>query len=135
MFNLDLSVGTEISITCKDKLPKQFALAKLLKSHDILGIIRVRYVNPYKVLVQFDNETSAERLISTVAIHELLGWRCQKTYEVGVSYGIIKDVDLDLNEKDMIESMTCGVEIVSVKRLSRKSSDESGWKDSETVSF
>ncbi|XP_047984683.1 uncharacterized protein LOC125225152 [Leguminivora glycinivorella] len=66
-------------------------------------------------------------------MHEEMGWRFQKTYEVGVSYGIIKDVDLDLNEKDMMENMTCGVEIVAVKRLSRKSSDGSGWQDSETV--
>lgn len=120
----------QISVTCKDKLPKQFALAKLLKTHDI-SVSRVKYVNPFRILFSFDDETSAEKFLQCDAFKEL-GWDRRKTWEVGVSYGIIKNIDLERSEKELLESIySPTVEIVSVKRLSRRG--DQGWTPSETV--
>ncbi|CAH2106386.1 unnamed protein product [Euphydryas editha] len=49
----------------------------------------------------------------------------------GLSYGIVKDIDLDLSEVDLLNHLQTDVEIVSVKRLSRRSGDE--WTASESI--
>ncbi|CAK1552768.1 unnamed protein product [Leptosia nina] len=53
----------EVSLTCTEKLPKQFGLAKLLKSENIKNIIKVKYVNSYKVIIQFSCEVRAETMV------------------------------------------------------------------------
>ncbi|CAH0722374.1 unnamed protein product, partial [Brenthis ino] len=54
----------EISMTSKkEKLPKQLGLARILKQENILDIIRVRYINAYKVMLKFSKNESAEKLM------------------------------------------------------------------------
>lgn len=119
----------QICVTCKDKLPKQFTLAKLLKKHDI-AVSRVKYVNQFKLLFTFEDEMSAEKFLLCNEFKEL-GWNRQKTWEVGVSYGIIKNIELELSEKDLLEVIYSTVDIVSAKRLSRR--NDQGWTPSETM--
>lgn len=52
-----------ISVTSKEKMPKQFTFAKLMKDSNISDIIRVKYINPYKILVTFSDQSSAEKIL------------------------------------------------------------------------
>lgn len=122
----------EVTVSSVEKLPKQFALAKLLHTHQITNITRVKYVSPYKVLFYFEDDKSAERLITCEELQKL-GWRCHKPLEVSVSYGIIRDVELDLNEKIILETIKSSYKLLAVKRLKRRNADGTGWIESETV--
>lgn len=122
----------DIYISCFEKLPKQFALAKLLKSHNIEKICRVKYINPYKIFIQFECATSAEKIMNCKPLQDL-GWRFQKPLEVATSYGVIKNMEVDLSEKELFEVITCSSELTAVKRLKRRSKDRNGWEDSESV--
>ncbi|CAG5038765.1 unnamed protein product [Parnassius apollo] len=88
----------DVYINCFEKLPKQFALAKLLKTNNIKHISHVKYVNAYKVFVQFECAESADELMNCTPLKEL-GWRFQKPLEVAFSYGVIKDIELEMTEK------------------------------------
>ncbi|KAJ2948161.1 hypothetical protein O0L34_g9969 [Tuta absoluta] len=123
-----------ISISCLEQLPKQFALAKLFTQLAITNILRVKYVNAYKAIITFENEESAEKLISSQDLIQK-GWRIQKSWEVGISYGIIRDIDLNLNEKEILECIRSSnqAEVLSAKRLNRRKSDYTGWTESETI--
>ncbi|CAG4974653.1 unnamed protein product [Parnassius apollo] len=52
----------EICITSKEKFPKQFALAKLFKNQK-LNIVRVKYINSYKIILELYGEKDADLLI------------------------------------------------------------------------
>lgn len=124
----------DICISSIEKLPKQFALAKLLHSENILGIDRVKYINPFKVVISFNDILRAEKLLICQHFKDK-GWRLQKTWEVNSSFGIIKNIDLELSEEELLKCIQeCNEpsEILGVKRLSRRCS-ESGWIQSETV--
>ncbi|KAJ8704105.1 hypothetical protein PYW07_013399 [Mythimna separata] len=57
----------EVMISCKEKLPKQIGLAKILKETGIQGIIKVTYKSPYKVVLRFSNyKNSREKNIREV---------------------------------------------------------------------
>ncbi|KAI5637418.1 hypothetical protein NE865_09849 [Phthorimaea operculella] len=120
----------QVCVTHVNKLPKQFALAKELKTHDITNVVRVKYVNPYKILLTFTNGVDADNFISNEHFAEL-GWKCRKTLEVGLSYGSVKNIDLDLSEKEFMENVKSDVEVISVKRLNRR--DQNGWTPSEVM--
>lgn len=126
---------THVCVTSAEVLPKQFALARLLKENNIKNISRVKYVHPYKIIIMFDEDICAEEFINCQSFVNL-GWRCQKTSEVGISYGVIKDVEMDFPEKDIIGNLFSSVEIISAKRLSKRNSDETSstaWITSESV--
>ncbi|CAH0724901.1 unnamed protein product, partial [Brenthis ino] len=122
----------EVCITSKEKIPKQIELARFLKEHNILNIIRVKYATPYKIFVLFEEESDAEKMITSTALQEK-GWKCYKTSEVGFSYGIIRDIELDLSKKDVQLSISSDLEIISVKRLFRRNDEIPGWTESETI--
>lgn len=122
----------DIYVNSAEPLPKQFAFAKLLKSNNIEHVSRVKYINPYKVLLQFDNSESAEELKNCKSLQDL-GWRCQKPMEVVISYGVIKDVELELNENDMLKIISSEHELIAVKRLKRKNKDGNVWEECESV--
>lgn len=128
----DIRGIVEISITSTEKFPKQFALAKLFKSQNITEISRVKYINPYKIIIEMKGEENAENLLKCDHLINL-GWRFQRPLEVGLSYGVIKNIELELAEKDLIESITSTCEIANVKRLKRRADVEVGWVDSESV--
>lgn len=122
----------EVTISHKEKLPKSFALAKLLSSYNIKNIIRVKYLNPYKVRIKFQDEDNLNKVCQC---EELIKneWRFTKNMEVNFSYGVIRDVELDLKEEDILSNIVCPdyTELCAVKRLNRR--DEEGWTPSEAV--
>lgn len=109
------------------------ALAKLLKSENIQGVLRIKYKNPTRVLVQFGNRENAEKLLSNKKFRDL-DYRCHMTKELNLSYGIVKHIDLDMKEEEMMESFECDVDIISVRRLKRFT-EEGKWEPSKTVRF
>lgn len=127
---ISVQLPIQVNVTCKEKLPKQFALAKLLNQNEINDIEKIKYVNPYKLLVTFSKESSADKFIWCPKFGEF-GWRRQKNWEVGLSYGIIRDIDLDLSEEDLIKHMYSEKEVISAKRLNKK--DGGDWIPSETL--
>lgn len=124
---------TQVIVTCSNALPKQFALAKLLKSNDIVGVSRVKYIHQFKIIINFEKEADTDHFIRCKALRDL-GWRSQKATEVGLSYGVIKNIDLDVSDEDIIKNLTCEGELLSAKRLNkRKHSGDTGWIKCETI--
>lgn len=122
----------EVCITCKDILPKQFALARLLKAENIKNISRVKYVNPYKVLITLDSEEDASQLCLNTAFKNK-GWKCQKTLEVGLSYGVLRDCEEDLEDKEILESLSSPIaDIIAIKRLNYRNLDGK-WVPSQCI--
>lgn len=120
----------QICIRSKQLLPKQFALAKILRENKITDIIKVKYINNYKIYITFNKESSAEFFLACTTFTDL-GWRCQKTWELGVSYGIIKNMDLDLSDEELLNNLMSDMEIIAVKRLNRRKEEK--WVESESV--
>ncbi|XP_013164462.1 PREDICTED: uncharacterized protein LOC106115580 [Papilio xuthus] len=120
----------EVCISSLQCLPKQIAMAKLLKSNNIQNILQIRYKSPYKVLIKFTNKKDAESLITCKQISEL-GGSCRLTSESNICYGVIKGIDLGIEEKEILENLTASCEIISMKRLKRLDSNGK-WIDSET---
>lgn len=121
----------EVCLTSTQVLPKQIALAKLLNAESITKVLRIKYKGPYKVLVKFEKQEDADKLINCKKIKEL-GYKCQMTSEMSISYGIVKHIDIDLKEEEMCEIFQCQNKISSVKRLKRLTGDGQ-WVDSETI--
>lgn len=123
----------EICMTSKSVLPKPIGMAKLLRSENIENIQRIKYKNSYKVLIMFQSREDAEKLIKCEKIQEL-GYRCQYTFETNVSYGIVKQIELDITKEELQKSFKCNeCDIISIIRLKRMSDE--GWTESETVRF
>lgn len=124
----------EIYISSKDRLPKQFALAKIFKDEGIMSIQKIRYINPYKIRVDMNDENSAGLLERCKEVIDK-GWRIQRAMEVNMSYGVIRDVDLDLTEEEMMNRIICSepAQLVSVQRLMRRNVEGEGWTSSESV--
>lgn len=120
----------EVCITSLQPLPKQIAMAKLLKANNIQNILQIRYKSPYKVLIKFTNKNDANSLFTCKQISDL-GGCCRLTNECNVCYGIIKGIDLGIEEKEILENITSSCEITFMKRLKRLDTDGK-WIDSET---
>lgn len=125
----------EVTISCNEKLPKSFALAKLFKSHNINNIVKVKYLSQFRVRIQIEDKTNLSKLSSCEAFIAM-GWRFNKDMEVSYSYGIIRDVDLDLDETELLKSISCHetAKLIAVKRLDRRSkNNDDGWCPSEVI--
>lgn len=133
-----VKIGTdkpEVYVSHKEKLPKQFGLAKLFKENDINGVSRIKYLNPYKIRIDFDCELNAEKFLKCDSFDKM-GWNFKKTMEVSHSYGIIRPVDLDLTEEQVLANITYEGpgQLLSVRRLNRRGkAEESNWVPSECV--
>lgn len=123
----------EVYVTSKEKLPKQFALARLFKDIGILDIKKIKYLNPYKIRLDFDNELSMEKCITCKQLIDK-GWNFQKSLQVTYTYGTIRDVDMDLSDEEIKNSIKCDsrAPLTSVFRLKRRNSNGE-WTLSETV--
>lgn len=121
----------EVCLTSTKTLPKQIALAKLLNAENITEILRIKYKGPYKVLVKFEKKEEADKLLNCQKIKEM-GCKCQMMDEMNFSYGIVKHIDIELKEEEMLEIFQCQNKIVSVKRLKRLTGDGK-WVDCETI--
>lgn len=130
--NISQSESTfELCITSNDMLPKQMAFARLLREEKINNITRIRYKGAFKILIRFGNKMDAEKLINCKKIQDL-GYKTHYTFETEFSYGIIKGVDLDMSEKDILDAFESSTEIIAIKRL-RRNDLEGNWIDSETI--
>lgn len=121
----------QVCVTDKNKLPKQFALAKIMRTNNIEGITRVKYVNPFKILLDFSKDVQADTFINNEEIKKL-NWRVQKTWEVGISYGLLQDIEIEMSNEELLENVVCDFEIASIKRLNRRQ-DDGSWVPSEKV--
>lgn len=121
----------EVSLFCVEELPKQMALAKFLRDEDIKNVIKIKYKSPYKVFIKLDDQTQAEKLIASKKLKEK-DIRVQFTMQNTVSYGIVKDVDLEMSLKELLDNLTCPYEVISAKRLNRLD-DKGKWSESKTV--
>ncbi|CAK1582501.1 unnamed protein product [Parnassius mnemosyne] len=115
----------------KEVLPKQFGMAKLLRLLNIENIVKMIYKSAYRVLIHFEKEESAVKLLKSEKLSRL-GYRAQRADETTFSYGILRQIDLETEEKEILENLSCEHEIISIKRL-RRMSDSGEWIDSETV--
>lgn len=122
----------EVSISSNDKLLKQIALARMLKAENIQNIVRVKYVNQFKAFIQFDDDINAAKLLSCKSLLDK-GFRLQKTYEIGKSFGIIRDIDLDLTDDQLKEMIKCDTPILSVRRQRRRNFESNEWEMTEVV--
>lgn len=131
--NEDLAIEEkyEVCMTSKEVLPKQIGLAKLLRSNDIQNILKIKYKNPYKVIIQFKKSEDAQKLYTCSKIKEF-GYRCQSTQQVSLSYGVVKNIDIEVEEKEILESFECDYELVSVRRM-KKLNVSGKWVDSEAI--
>ncbi|KAF9419092.1 hypothetical protein HW555_004263 [Spodoptera exigua] len=125
------SVDYEVCVTSIDVLPKQIAMAKLLRSENITGIIKIKYKSSFKVLIQFKDKESALKLLECHVLKEK-GLRCQLTQDMTMTYGLVKGVDLDLTEEELTKIFESPAEILSVKRLKRLNSDGE-WVECESI--
>lgn len=124
----------EMYITCNEKMPKLFALAKIFKTYCLTDIEKVKYVNPFKVRVDVTSEECASKLESC---QELIakGWRINRAMEKNLSFGVIKNVDLEMEDEEILRSITSpeNTELLSIYRLKRRYQGEDGWKECESV--
>ncbi|KAJ2938114.1 hypothetical protein O0L34_g3688 [Tuta absoluta] len=130
---LKIQVAVEIYIYCKEKMPKQFALAKLFKEQGIVGVNKIKYLSPYKIRVECRDEVVANQIMFCRKFTDL-NWRFQRALEVDVSYGVIKGVDLDLESEQILACITCPAPaiIVAVKRLQKRDIN-GGWVNCEAA--
>ncbi|KAF9424530.1 hypothetical protein HW555_000341 [Spodoptera exigua] len=120
-----------ICITSSQCLPKQMAMAKLLRTNNHRNITKIKYKSPFKVLVQFETLEDAEKLNNCPKFREL-GYRCEKTNKKNICFGIVRGVDLELKEEEIMEILESSAKILDVKRLKRTNS-EGKWVESETI--
>lgn len=124
---------TEVYISSKTILPKQFAFARMLKDHDIREIIKIKYLSPYKIRIDCQNSLCVEKLIECKEFINK-GWKFHKAFQLSNSYGTIKNVDIDLKEEEIVKNIQCDsrTEITGAVRLKRRNINGE-WIPSETV--
>lgn len=124
----------EVYISHKDPLPKQFALARLLKDNNIANVTQVKYLSPFKIRLQFEDELAMNKLCICEKLIEK-GWRIQKAMQLSLSYGLIKNVDLELSDEEIHQYISCPApaKLLSVRRLNRRNTVDGGWCPSESL--
>ncbi|CAG4992929.1 unnamed protein product [Parnassius apollo] len=129
-----LKEDIEMYLSSNEKLPKQFELVKTLKACGIVDITRIKYINSFKIRVEVCSELSADKIEKFQEFKDK-GWKVYRAMERTSSYGVIKDVDLDLSDEEILRNIMCDkpVEIVSVYRLKRRNKEGEGWQPSEAV--
>lgn len=125
-----------VCVTDKEKLPKQFKLAKLFKEQNVTGISKVRYVNPYKLNITFENDLNAEAFLKCKTFLDM-GWKLFRTSEVGISYGLVEEIEEDITISEFLKEATSNIKIVSAFRLNKrnreKTCNEDAWIPSEKL--
>ncbi|KAJ8719275.1 hypothetical protein PYW08_011450 [Mythimna loreyi] len=54
----------EVYASSKEPLPKQFAMARILKENNITQIRLIKYLSPFKMRIEFDCESAAQYLLT-----------------------------------------------------------------------
>ncbi|VVC86865.1 unnamed protein product [Leptidea sinapis] len=120
-----------VAVTGNEILSKQFKFAKILRSENILNITNIRYKSPFKIIIEFEDKKNAQKLIECKKIVEM-GFRCQLLNDMGLSYGIIRNVDLDICDEETKGNLESDLEIVSVRRLKRTTITVE-WVENKTI--
>ncbi|CAG4953160.1 unnamed protein product [Parnassius apollo] len=71
-----LKADIEMYLSSNEKLLKQFALAKMLKACGIVDIIRIKYINPFKICIKVCSELSADKIEKCQEFKDK-GWKTQ----------------------------------------------------------
>jgi hypothetical protein len=121
----------EVCLFSTKNLPKQMALARFLRDENITNINKIKYKSAYKVFIVLNDKGQAENLLKNEKLLQL-DIRAQLTDQKSVSYGIIRNVDLDMNEKEILENVSGPFDILSAKRM-RRINYENKWVECETV--
>ncbi|XP_022817704.1 uncharacterized protein LOC111350381 [Spodoptera litura] len=129
--DLNNTTQPEVCVTSLENIPKQMALAKLLRSENITNVTRIKYKSFNKVIIQFKEKKDALKLLECEKFKDM-GCRCQLIDELSLSYGVVKGVDLELLENELRNIFESDTEIISVKRL-RRIDSEGKWIESESV--
>ncbi|CAG5010644.1 unnamed protein product [Parnassius apollo] len=58
----EIGSKNEVCVTSFKELPKQMALAKVLRSENILNIETIKYKSPFKVLICFQSNNDAKKI-------------------------------------------------------------------------
>lgn len=122
----------EVCLTGSETLPRQFGLAKMLKTENIKNVLKVKYVNSFKALIQFTDEKSAEVLVQCKTFNEN-GLKCQRPMEIDRSYGVIHNIDIELSDEEIQQQISSQMAILAVKRLKRKNTFDGHWELCESV--
>lgn len=127
------NIKLQVYISHKDPLPKQFALARLFKENNIINIQQIKYLNAFKIRLEFEDEPGMNQLLNCEALINR-EWKMYKAMEVSHCYGLIKNVDLDTKEEEIKNNITCPEpgELISLKRLDRRDGN-GGWCPSEAI--
>lgn len=128
-----VSQGYEVCMISEQPLPKQFKMAKLFRELNIVDVQKIKYKSPYKAFILFEKRDDAEKMIKCTKLEELK-YRCNMALELSCCYGIVKQIELDIEDKEIMESFSCNFDIISIRRLKRLT-EEGKWADSETVRF
>lgn len=121
----------KVCLTSTEVLPKQMALAKILRDENINNIVKIKYKGPYKVLIHFDNIDGYEKLINCQKFTQL-NIKAQSTNKGKWVYGIVRGVDIELDLEDFLKSLRQEDNVISAKRF--KKIDKNGkWVEGETV--
>ncbi|CAB3222846.1 unnamed protein product, partial [Arctia plantaginis] len=101
------------------------------ESNDEIRKTNEELKGPYKVNIIFKSKDDAEKFLKCQKFKELY-YVCQTIDEVNPSYGVVKDVDLDVEEQEILQQFSCDHEIVSMRRLKRLNFDGT-WIDSTVL--
>lgn len=121
----------EVCLTSKTVLPKMVGMAKLLKSQNINDVHKIKYKSPYKISIILEHIEDANKVINCQKFQEL-EFRCQRTDQLSIIYGIVRNIDLELEENELSEIFQSEAEICAVKRLKRLTEDGQ-WINSEAI--
>lgn len=121
----------EVCVVSKTDLPKQFGLAKMLQINGVTGVMKIKFFGPCKVRVQFTSKEEAEKLLSAGDFNND-DRRSYWSNQLNCIYGIVKGVELEVDEEEFLKNIDGLDEILGVKRLNRL--DDSGrWVKSEVI--
>lgn len=121
----------EVCLTSKTVLPKMVGMAKLLKSQNINDILKIKYKSPYKMFIVLKYTEDANKVLNCQKFKEL-EFSCQRTDQLSIIYGIVRNIDLELEENELSEIFQSEADICAVKRLKRLNEDGQ-WVNSEAI--
>ncbi|KAF9422704.1 hypothetical protein HW555_001698 [Spodoptera exigua] len=118
-----------ITITRKGRKPKRLIRSDSLTEDKSLE--KLEQEGTFEKKIELTDKKQVESLICCQKLIQL-GIQAQLSSERIFSYGIVKGVDLDMSEKELLEAYSSSSDISAVKRLKRMDS-EGNWVESETV--
>ncbi|CAH2104985.1 unnamed protein product [Euphydryas editha] len=106
-------------------------MAKLLKSLDINDILKIKYKSPYKVFLQLKNIEETNKILTCQKFKEL-EFRCQRTDQLSITYGVVKNIDIEMENEELLNVFQSDVDILTINRLKRLD-DNGQWIPSEVI--